>query len=284
MIPTNRTQSTPARRDLRCESTIGNRQSAMASFVIRYSPFFILWAVALANAQSGGGYDLTWSTIDSGGHMFSMSMNGYELGGTIGQADAGVLTGTGGYTLQGGFWPAATSAPGPGCGPCLLFADFVNQATPGPYGPGANCIVDSAEVSKVLDGYAAGDLACTNPLLVDTELSFLDGCPPTCSSDADCPSEAGYPGVCTTLGTCCALVEAADLTRTLDAYAYVFACPAKCSAGACAFNTDADPAYECCKDRDYFPNGMSRAECSAQGGTYLGDDVFCSSAALPYCP
>jgi len=211
--------------------------------------------------------------------MFSTG-NGYELGGTIGQSDAGVLTGTGGYKLEGGFWPAAIPA---GCGPCLLFADFVNQATSAPYGPGANCIVDSAEVSKVLDGYSAGDLACTNSLLVDTELSFLDGCPPTCSVDADCPSESGYPGVCTTLGTCCAIVEAADLIRTLDAYGYTFACPAKCVPGACAFNTDADPAFECCKDRDFFPNGMSRSLCSSEGGTYLGDDVFCSSAPLPYC-
>jgi hypothetical protein len=31
---------------------------------------------------------------------------GYSLGGTIGQADAGVLTG-GGYTLSGGFWAGA---------------------------------------------------------------------------------------------------------------------------------------------------------------------------------
>ena len=147
--------------------------------------------MASANAQTGGGYDLTWSTIDSGGQMFSTG-NGYELGGTIGQSDAGTLTGTGGYELQGGFWPAAAPA---GCGPCLLYADFVNQATAAPYGPGANCIVDSAEVSKVLDGYSAGDLACTNSLLVDTELSFLDACPTVCSVDADCPSESGYPGV-----------------------------------------------------------------------------------------
>jgi hypothetical protein len=54
------------------------------------------------SAQSGGGYDLTWSTIDSGGAMFSTG-GGYTLGGTIGQADAGVLSG-GGYTLAGGFW------------------------------------------------------------------------------------------------------------------------------------------------------------------------------------
>ena len=53
-------------------------------------------------AQSGGDYDLSWSTIDGGGYTFS-SGGDYSLGGTIGQPDAGLLTG-GDYTLGGGFW------------------------------------------------------------------------------------------------------------------------------------------------------------------------------------
>ena len=53
-------------------------------------------------AQSGGGYDLTWSTVDGGGATFSEG-GGYSLGGTVGQPDAGVLSG-GNYTLAGGFW------------------------------------------------------------------------------------------------------------------------------------------------------------------------------------
>jgi len=160
---------------------------------------------------------------------------------------------------------------------------MVNTSTLPPYGPGADCIVDGAELTKVLDGYAAGDSACTDPALVDAELSYLDGCPTSCSTSADCPAEAGYPGVCTALGTCCALVESADLIRTLDAYNYVFACPSKCATGACAFNTDADPEFECCKDRDYFPNGTSSSDCFTQGGTFLGYGVLCSSVPLPYC-
>jgi hypothetical protein len=58
-----------------------------------------------ALAQSGGGYDLTWNTVDGGGYTFSTGGN-YSLGGTVGQADAGVLTG-GSYTLVGGFWMGA---------------------------------------------------------------------------------------------------------------------------------------------------------------------------------
>ena len=41
-------------------------------------------------------------TIDGGGDMFSAG-GGLELSGTIGQPDAGVLSG-GGLTLAGGFW------------------------------------------------------------------------------------------------------------------------------------------------------------------------------------
>lgn len=62
--------------------------------------------VSLATAQSGGGYDLTWSTVDGGGATFSTGGT-YSLGGTIGQPDAGTLSG-GSYTLGGGFWGGGT--------------------------------------------------------------------------------------------------------------------------------------------------------------------------------
>ena len=62
----------------------------------------LLLLASVALAQSGGGYDLTWNTVDAGGYTFSTGGD-YSLGGTIGQPDAGVLTG-GDYTLGGGFW------------------------------------------------------------------------------------------------------------------------------------------------------------------------------------
>ena len=67
----------------------------------------LLVAASVALAQTGGGYDLTWSTVDGGGGMFSMG-GSYELGGTIGQPDAGTLSG-GSYTLEGGFWGGAAA-------------------------------------------------------------------------------------------------------------------------------------------------------------------------------
>ena len=63
----------------------------------------ILIAVAgLVHAQSDGDYELTWYTVDSGGVTFGTG-DGYQLGGTIGQPDAGMLNG-GRYILVGGFW------------------------------------------------------------------------------------------------------------------------------------------------------------------------------------
>lgn len=61
----------------------------------------LLLTTLTVSAQSGDGFDLSWSTIDGGG---GTSIGGnYSLSGTVGQADAGVQSG-GGYTLAGGFW------------------------------------------------------------------------------------------------------------------------------------------------------------------------------------
>jgi hypothetical protein len=62
--------------------------------------------VSTAYAQTGGGYDLTWSTIDGGGGV--SNGGAYSLGGTVGQPDAGAMTG-GVYTLVGGFWGGGVS-------------------------------------------------------------------------------------------------------------------------------------------------------------------------------
>lgn len=63
-------------------------------------------------AQSGGGFDLSWNSVDGGGAMFS-SGGSYALGGSMGQPDAGTAGG-GSYTLAGGFWNATiTETPTP---------------------------------------------------------------------------------------------------------------------------------------------------------------------------
>jgi hypothetical protein len=62
-------------------------------------------SIEIALAQTGGGYDLSWSTVDGGGG--TISSGGYQLIGTIGQPDAGASLTGGSYTLTGGFWPGA---------------------------------------------------------------------------------------------------------------------------------------------------------------------------------
>ncbi|MDQ7029063.1 MAG: hypothetical protein Q9O62_04460 [Ardenticatenia bacterium] len=61
----------------------------------------------LALAQSGGGFNLSWNTIDGGG---GASTGGpYALNGTIGQPDASTLDG-GASVLAGGFWAVGMKA------------------------------------------------------------------------------------------------------------------------------------------------------------------------------
>ena len=70
---------------------------------------------ALVIAQSAGGgsdYDLTWHTIDGGGG--TSSGGSYAISGTIGQPDAGVMTG-GDYELAGGYWAATGIGIEPVC-------------------------------------------------------------------------------------------------------------------------------------------------------------------------
>ncbi len=60
----------------------------------------LLSTIALAStAQS---YAISWWTIDNGGATMS-TRGGYSLGGTIGQPDAGAMSG-GGFVLEGGYW------------------------------------------------------------------------------------------------------------------------------------------------------------------------------------
>ena len=78
----------------------------------------LLFMLSPALAQSGGPYELSWSTIDGGG---GMSIGGpYALTGTIGQPDAAYSAG-GNYELLGGFWPG-----GPLC--LVTFDDYARFA------------------------------------------------------------------------------------------------------------------------------------------------------------
>ncbi|MCP4708421.1 MAG: hypothetical protein GY869_07345, partial [Planctomycetes bacterium] len=84
---------------------INKRNSKVLMAVVVVGLSFATIPVSKTIAQSGGTYDLTWSTIDGGG---GRSTGGaFILEGTIGQPDAGLLSG-GEYVLAGGFWPATS--------------------------------------------------------------------------------------------------------------------------------------------------------------------------------
>ncbi len=85
------------------------RQIIQNAFIIFVAACSLITVAAWG--QTGGQYDLTWSTIDGGGGL--SSGGSYVLTGTIGQTEAGEMSG-GGYEILGGFWPG---------GP-LCFVDF----------------------------------------------------------------------------------------------------------------------------------------------------------------
>ena len=65
--------------------------------------------IGMVYAQSGGGYDLSWWTIDGGGGR--IAAGGYVLDGSIGQSDASEPLVAGGYELTGGFWAGDGDGP-----------------------------------------------------------------------------------------------------------------------------------------------------------------------------
>jgi hypothetical protein len=83
------------------------RRKTIAIATIALTALFVALAVSNATtwAQTGGGYELTWNSIDGGGG--ASSGGGFTLTGAIGQPDAGLQMSGGGYTLDGGFWPGA---------------------------------------------------------------------------------------------------------------------------------------------------------------------------------
>ncbi len=76
---------------------------------------FLLSAASVGSAQI---FDLSWMEIDGGGEMFTTG-GSFELSGSIGQPDAGVMTG-GDFELVGGFWPGAGGGT---CAACDMNCD-----------------------------------------------------------------------------------------------------------------------------------------------------------------
>ena len=81
----------------------------LSLILIPLAAAFLLGGVILA--QSGGGYDMSWSTVDGGGA--ESSGGSYTIAGTAGQPDAGSVHSGGPYALVGGFWAATAVSVSP---------------------------------------------------------------------------------------------------------------------------------------------------------------------------
>ncbi len=108
----------------------------------------------------GQDYAIDWHTVGGGGEMWSTGGT-YELGGTIGQPDAGAMTG-GDYTLTGGFWAIP---------PCWCLADINNdgQRNAADIQVFADCITGGGS------NCACADLQADGTLDMDDVTTFVSG-------------------------------------------------------------------------------------------------------------
>jgi hypothetical protein len=94
------------------------REGFLSGFVIRHLSFALVQLLTLIGSATlyAQPYSIDWFTIDGGGGVSSNSQPStinYQLSGTIGQPDAGKLSG-GSYTLDGGFWGILAAVQSPG--------------------------------------------------------------------------------------------------------------------------------------------------------------------------
>jgi hypothetical protein len=78
---------------------------------------------ALCFPAGGQSYSIDWHTIDGGGGTSTGGV--YSVSGTIGQPDAGAMSG-GNYTLQGGFWGVIAAVQTPGAPYLTVFRTPTN--------------------------------------------------------------------------------------------------------------------------------------------------------------
>lgn len=96
-------------------------QPARSSQLALMGLALVVFALPLARLQAQP-YSIDWFTVDGGG---GADGGAYALSGTIGQPDAGLLSG-GDYALSGGFWAITPAEP---IGPTPLME--VQRDTPG---------------------------------------------------------------------------------------------------------------------------------------------------------
>lgn len=69
-----------------------------------------IWLAAPAAVQAQANYAIGWFTVDGGGGTSTGGV--YSVSGTVGQPDAGKMSG-GNFTVEGGFWGILAVVPTP---------------------------------------------------------------------------------------------------------------------------------------------------------------------------
>jgi hypothetical protein len=128
-------------------------------------------AVALpARAQTGEGFDLTWSTIDGGGGIVAGS--GFDLSSGVGTYDAGRSAGSG-YELEGGFLTVAGVEGGGGCvGDCNTDV----QVTVDELVTMVNIALGNSGIAQCPAGDSSGDGLVTVDEILTAVNNALNGC------------------------------------------------------------------------------------------------------------
>ena len=116
-----------------------------------------------ARAQT---YDLSWFSIDGGGGTSSGGT--YSVTGTIGQPDAGAMSG-GNYTLQGGFWALPTAVQTEGAPMLTIVPAAPGQATIS-WSPATPGFVLQENLSLTTTNWVDSPSGATNPIIVPATL------------------------------------------------------------------------------------------------------------------
>jgi hypothetical protein len=184
-------------------------------------------------AQSNGSYELRWSKVAGGGG--TSANEGWEITGTIGQADAGALVG-GDWAVEGGFWngalvPANTTPPeiallgaSPLTNEChAAFVDpgvTITATCPGPVSLVTNSTVDPNAVGVYSISYVAND-SCGNWATNTRAVYVVDTTPPAITLNGANPltveCHAGFADPGATAADSCAGAVLVAISGSVDA-------------------------------------------------------------------
>lgn len=134
----------------------------------RVSLISLVAVAAFIGALRADEFAVDWRTVDGGGGMWSAGGD-YQLGGSVAQPDAGLLT-SGDFALLGGFWPVAE---------CTCWTDMNGDHLRNGEDVQAfiGCMLAGIGISDCADADHSGALDAADAALFVDALLAADGCP-----------------------------------------------------------------------------------------------------------